>query len=232
MKELQVEAHTLGISLTKAQIKVFETYYNDLEAWNKNVNLTNITGEENVVIKHFLDSLTVAIVLAANTHMLLDIGSGAGFPGIPVKIVRPEIKITLLEAVAKKVSFLEYCIAKLKLHDIQAVHGRAEDFGHDPKYREQYDVVTARAVAHLSILIEYALPFLRVGGLCIAQKMNNPEEITEAKDALEILGGKIKKIVPITISGLQGRCLVLIEKMRATDEKYPRRPGLPSKRPL
>ncbi|MDQ3014742.1 MAG: 16S rRNA (guanine(527)-N(7))-methyltransferase RsmG [bacterium] len=238
MEHLQTTAQLLGISLTQAQLDQFSGYFEALVSWNESVNLTGITEKDEVVTKHFLDSLTIVPYLPKLPFSMIDIGTGAGFPGIPVRIVVPESTVTLLEAVGKKVNFLEHIIKTLELENITAHQGRAEDFGHDPKFRGQFDIVTGRAVAHLSVLAEYALPFLKVGGRLIAQKMDTitgeegKNEITDTDKALAELGGRVKGIVAVTAEGLKNRNIIIIEKISDTPSKYPRRAGVPSKRPL
>lgn len=238
MEHLQTTANLLGISLTEKQLEQFSRYFDELVKWNESVNVTAITEKDEVVTKHFLDSLTIVPYLPTIPFTMIDIGTGAGFPGIPVRIVMPESKVTLLEAVGKKVNFLEHIIKTLELTDIITHQGRAEDFGNDPKYRGQFDIVTGRAVAHLSVLAEYALPFLKVGGRLIAQKVDTitgqegRNEITDTDKALGELGGRVKGIVAVTAEGLKNRNIIIIEKIYNTPSKYPRRAGIPSKRPL
>ncbi len=167
---LQIGAQKLGITLTDEQKQSFQTLLTSLLEWNKSMNLTGITDEQEIITKHFLDSLTLLSHIPATATKLIDIGTGAGFPGLPLAIMRPDLEITLLEAAAKKVSYLEACISALGLTKVTAIHGRAEDFAKLPEFREQYDVATARAVAQLSTLSEYVLPFIKVGGIFIAQK--------------------------------------------------------------
>lgn len=238
MEHLQITAQSLGISLTQKQLEQFSRYFEGLVKWNTSVNITAITEKDEVVTKHFLDSLTIVPYLPKTPFSMIDIGTGAGFPGIPVRIVVPGSKITLLEAVGKKVHFLEYIIKTLELNDINAHQGRAEDLGHDPQFRGQFDIVTGRAVAHLSVLAEYALPFLKVGGRLIAQKQDTitgeegENEIADTDKALAELGGRVKGIVAVTAEGLKNRNIIIIEKISDTPSKYPRRAGIPSKRSL
>jgi len=210
----------------------FDLYSQELLKWNEMTNLTAITEPEEIKTKHFLDSLTVLDILPENTRTLIDIGSGAGFPGLPIKIARPDVSVTLIEAVGKKVDFLNHLIGKLELKNIQAIHTRAEEIGQLPEYREKYDVATARAVAELKILVEYALPLIKIGGVFIAQKILGTLEVEQAKNAIEILGGKIKEIRDASLPGLEFHQLVIIEKIKPTPEKYPRRSGMPTKKPL
>lgn len=239
MKRLLDGARELGIDLTPEQLNAFEIYYRELRAWNARANLTTIVERDQVIVKHFLDSLSVAPILrqtfsaAPGSHSLIDIGSGAGFPGLPLKIVFPEIHVTLLEATRKKVDFLEHIIALLQLRNVTAIHARAEGPAHDPARREKYDAAVARAVADLATLLEYALPFVRVGGIFVAQKgIRVDEEIHHAARALETLGGRVREIVPAKLPGLEVRHLIVVEKIAATPLKHPRRAGVPAKKPI
>jgi 16S rRNA (guanine527-N7)-methyltransferase len=235
METLTHDAHGFGITLTDAQQEAFETFYRELCAWNARVNLTAITERDAVIVKHFLDSLSVGLALQqiAPTARLIDIGSGAGFPGLPLKIAFPDLRVTLLEATGKKVQFLSHVIAQLNLRDATAIHARAEDLARFPAHREQYDVAVARAVSSLATLLEYALPFVRVGGVFVAQKgAEVEEEIRSATRALEMLSGNVREIVPVRLPGLEPRHLVVVEKTAATPARYPRRAGAPERKPL
>jgi 16S rRNA (guanine527-N7)-methyltransferase len=226
-------ASDLGVGLTEAQLQAFEELYRELLAWNSRVNLTSITEREQVMVKHFADSLSVARVLPAKTGALIDIGSGAGMPGLPLKIALPGLKVTLLEATGKKVAFLNAAIAKLGLSDVTAVQARAEDLSHSPDHRECYGVAVARAVAGLPTLLEYALPFVCIGGLFVAQKgIEVEEEIERAGAAFEFLGGRLRNVVEVRLPGLEPRHLVVVEKVAPTPPQFPRRPGVPEKKPL
>ncbi|MBM3127598.1 MAG: 16S rRNA (guanine(527)-N(7))-methyltransferase RsmG [Chloroflexi bacterium] len=250
-------ARAFGITLTPAQTDAFDTYYRELVAWNTRVNLTTITARDDVIVKHFLDSLSVAAVIAseakqspirdldapraassrktllAMTPRVIDIGAGAGFPGIPLKIALPHLRLILLEATGKKVAFLKHIITQLDLRDAVAIQARAEDLARDAAHRAQYDVAVARAVANLATLVEYALPFVRQGGVFIAQKgVEVDDEIRAAARALALLGGRVRAIAPVRLPGLEPRHLVVIEKVAATPERYPRRAGVPERQPL
>lgn len=233
MQLLADGARTFGITLTPAQLDAFETYYGELLAWNARANLTAITGREQVIVKHLLDSLSLAPLIHKDTTTLIDIGSGAGFPGLPLKIALPHLRVTLLEATGKKVAFLKHIIAALNLRDATALHARAEDLARNPAHRENYDVAVARAVAELATLLEYALPFVCVGGVFIAQKgVDVDDEVRRAARALDTLGGRVREVVPVQLPGLAPRHLVVVEKVAATPAAYPRRAGIPEKRPL
>lgn len=240
MKLLSEGAHHLGLKLNEEYLEAFEIYYGELVAWNEKFNLTAITDYDEVQIKHFLDSLTC--LLAVRGHGLglgagtkaIDIGAGAGFPGLPLKIVCPGLQLTLLEATGKKVRFLEHVVGRLELEGVEVIKGRAEELGRDAAHRERYDLALARAVAELPILVEYALPFCKLGGLFVAQKgPKGDAEAETAEGAMATLGGVLRRIVHLELPHLaEPRSLVVIEKTAPTPPKYPRRPGIPSKRPL
>jgi 16S rRNA (guanine527-N7)-methyltransferase len=212
--------------------ELFNTYIKELLEWNKNFNLTSITDPEEIRIKHFEDSLTLLQTIQLTNQSVIDVGAGAGFPGIPLRIVCPEIKLTLLEATGKKVEFLRHIISKLNLSDVKVMKGRAEDIAKEQK--EIFDIAVSRAVAKLNILCEYCLPFVKIGGLFVAFKEEKVEEEVEAaKKALEILGGKLKETKKVRLPDSDIiRSLVLIEKVSPTPAKYPRRAGMAKKRPL
>ena len=227
-----------GIQLTDRQMKQFADYYRLLVATNEHVNLTRITEEHEVYLKHFYDSLTGAIAeprLQSQPLTLCDIGAGAGFPSIPLKIAFPQLAVTIVDSLNKRITFLQELVDRLKLTDVTLVHDRAETFS-DKKsvHREKYDVVTARAVARLSVLSELCLPAAKVGGEFLAYKASAAaEEIQQGGTAIKKLGGKINKTVTMTLPSTdEERNLILIDKASATPKKYPRRPGLPSKKPI
>lgn len=225
--------NSIGIELTDSQLNAFETYYDMLIDRNKVMNLTAITEFDEVMDKHFLDSVYLfrSIELKAD-YKLIDIGTGAGFPGIPLKIVFPELKITLLDSLNKRVGFLNDVIDELNLNDIEAIHGRAEDIARDKAYRASYDIAVSRAVANLSTLSEYCLPFVKIGGKFVSYKSGDcADEVDNAKSAIHLLGGKINKIDEFSYSN-NSRSFIVIDKVMNTSNKYPRKAGLPSKKPL
>lgn len=223
----------LNIELSDLQLEQFYQYMNILIEWNKVMNLTGITDPQEIITKHFIDSLTVLNKIDKNDK-IIDVGTGAGFPGIPIKIALPETKIVLLDSLNKRIKFLREVIKLLKLNNIETIHGRAEDYGRDKKYREMYDISIARAVAPLNILSEYLMPFVKVGGKCLCMKgMNSEEEISLSKRAIEKLGGKLIYTEEFLIPNTDmKRKIVEIEKIKNTEEKYPRKAGTPSKEPL
>ncbi len=239
--DLQEMAEKLGILLSEKQLSQFEDYASLLLLRNRDMNLTAVTEYDDVVIKHFIDSLAAVRAYdfeAAGCSSLLDIGTGAGFPGIPLKIAFPALSVTLLDARQKRISFLDEVIGALGLQDIQAVHGRAEDFIHgqtqDLPVREAYDICVSRAVSNLAVLAEYCLPYVKIGGVFLAYKSSNvEEELDEAKGAISVLGGAPEEVCRFTLpdTDLQ-RSIVRIRKTRNTEEKYPRRAGKPEKEPL
>lgn len=225
--------NSIGIELMDSQLNAFETYYDMLIDRNKVMNLTAITEFDEVMDKHFLDSVYLfrSIELKAD-YKLIDIGTGAGFPGIPLKIVFPELKITLLDSLNKRVGFLNDVIDELNLNDIEAIHGRAEDIARDKAYRVSYDIAVSRAVANLSTLSEYCLPFVKIGGKFVSYKSGDcADEVDNAKSAIHLLGGKINKIDEFSYSN-NSRSFIVIDKVMNTSNKYPRKAGLPSKKPL
>ncbi len=228
-------ASALGVSLDERQVKLFFKYMDFLLEWSKKFNLTAIKEPQEVIVKHFLDSLSlVAYLQERNNIRLLDIGAGAGFPGVPIKLASPGISVVLLESLNKRVNFLHKLIAELGIEGITAIHGRAEDLGQKKEYRENFDIVVSRAVAEMPVLAELCLPFARLGGLFVAYKGPKvSEEILDSESALKILGGKLSKQVEITLPYNEDRrTLVFIEKSSPTPEKYPRKPGIPEKRPI
>lgn len=229
------ELEMLGIQLTDVQKEQFDRYYELLIEWNRVMNLTGITEYDEVNLKHFTDSLTIVRIKSMeNVSTLIDVGTGAGFPGIPIKIAFPHIKVTLLDSLNKRIKFLNQVVEELDLKDVVTLHGRAEDYAKKEKYREQFDLCASRAVANLSTLSEYCLPFVKKGGCFISYKSaDSNEEIEQSKKALDILGGKIEKVDKFVLPGSDmGRALVMVEKVKNTPRKYPRKAGVPSKEPL
>lgn len=227
----------LGIILTEKQKEQFFKYFELLTEWNKVMNLTAITEMPEVVTKHFVDSLLVVKVLdgiRTETYSCIDVGTGAGFPGIPLKIAFPQLQITLLDSLNKRVGFLNTVIQELGLTGIQAVHGRAEDFGRDKEYREQFDLCVSRAVANLSTLSEYCLPFVKQGGSFLPYKSGKvEEEAREAEGAVKKLGGSMGDTKTFILPGTDvDRTFVPIDKIHMTPKKYPRKAGMPGKEPL
>ena len=225
----------LGIQLTEKQKQQFDKFYELLVEWNKVMNLTGITEYEEVNEKHFVDSVALVKAVSLNEKQnLIDVGTGAGFPGIPLKIVFPHLKVTLLDSLNKRIKFLDTVIEELGLEHIETIHGRAEDFAKQAHYREQYDICVSRAVANLSTLSEYSLPYVKIGGLFIPYKSGEiEEELSHSEKAITILGGKLDQVIKFELPGSEiGRSFVKIEKVKSTAKKYPRKAGLPSKEPL
>lgn len=236
MEKLKYAAEKLGIFLTSYQLELFEVYYREIVAWNERINLTSINDYKEVQLKHFLDSLTVAAVLKniRKNLKLADIGTGAGLPGIPLKIVFQDIDLTLIEATLKKAEFLKELITKLHLKDVEVIAERAEIIAHNIRYREKFDVVVSRAVASLPALVEIMLPFCNIGGCCIIQKKGDiNKEVEQAKKAVTLMGGRLREVRPLKIEELiDDRKLVVLDKIEPTPVNYPRRPGMPEKRPI
>lgn len=226
-------AATWGLPLTVTQLDQFATYTNELQRWNERINLTAITEPKAISVRHFLDSLYCALFWGEMPDSLIDIGSGAGFPGVPLKLLRPELRLTLVESVGKKAAFLEHLVGGLGLEGVTVLAQRAEEVGRDPQHRAEYAVVTARAVADLRVLAEYCLPLLRVGGRFLAPKgADVSAEVAAMAQALQILGGELLAIEPVTLPGVEPRSLVVCMKVAPTPPEYPRAVGLPARRPL
>jgi 16S rRNA (guanine527-N7)-methyltransferase len=236
MEKLAQEFHTLtGGSLTPQQIQALEIYNQELVAWNKIHNLTAIREPEQARVKHFLDSLSACLVMnGSKRDRVIDVGTGAGFPGLPLKILYPQMQLTLVESIGKKAAFCEHVVAKLGLGGVEVVQMRAEELGRLKAHREQYDWALARAVAIMPVLLEYLLPLVRVGGSVLAMKgESGPAEAQSAESTTKLLGGHLRQLRPITLPGVvEERYLVVVDKVAATPEKYPRRVGIPAKRPL
>lgn len=229
------EVNKIGVNLSSKQVEQFMNYYSLLLEWNSFMNLTAITDFQDVVIKHFVDS--ISLIKAIDLHQsfsLIDIGTGAGFPGIPLKIVFPNLKVTLLDSLQKRIKFLDEVILKLNLNEIDAVHGRAEDFAKPDKLRELYDLCVSRAVANLSVLSEYCIPFVKPGGNFISYKSEKLiEELEKAKKAIFLLGGRLEKQIEFNLdNGNIYRNFVIIKKVQNTPKQYPRKSGVAIKKPI
>lgn len=225
----------LGITLTEEQKKQFVQFYELLVEWNKVMNLTGITDYEEVNAKHFVDSLSIVKVIDINkVETVIDIGTGAGFPGIPLKIAFPHLKIVLLDSLNKRINFLNHVIKELGLQNISTIHGRAEDFAKMPEYREKFDLCVSRAVSNLATLSEYCLPYVKLGGMFVPYKSGEiDDEVNESKTVIYLLGGKLDEVVKFQLPGTEiGRSFLKIEKKQTTSKKYPRKAGLPAKEPL
>jgi 16S rRNA (guanine527-N7)-methyltransferase len=236
MKEFAQNAQSiLGLKLSKNQLAALELYEQQLLEWNERVNLTAIQEPEMIRTKHFLDSLT-CIIAMRETQMekIIDVGTGAGFPGIPLKIIFPKTQITLVESVGKKVEFLRHLIDQLKLDQVEILPDRVETIGQNEHYRQKYDWALARAVAIMPVLMEYLLPLVHIGGSVIAMKGEKaPAEVQSAEYAVRVLGGHLRRLIPVELPGVvDQRYLVVIDKIAGTPPDYPRRIGVPMKKPL
>jgi 16S rRNA (guanine527-N7)-methyltransferase len=236
MENLVHQAQQLfGIHLTGRQVVALMTYERELLAWNEKFNLTAIRDVEGIRSKHFLDSFSCVLAWKENPpRRLIDIGTGAGFPGLPLKILYPSTRLTMVESVGKKANFCRHMIEMLKLETTDVITARAEDVGQMPAHRETYDWAVARAVANLPVLAEYLLPLVQVGGSILAQKgQSGPVETHKAEKALELLGGSLSQLLSVTLPGVADeRFLVVVKKVAATPPQYPRKPGIPAKHPL
>jgi 16S rRNA (guanine527-N7)-methyltransferase len=252
MQKLIEGARKLGLTLTSDQVAMFRRYRDELVAWRSRVNLTAITDDEGIQTKHFLDSLSCLVAvsaLRANSvsplaaleacqfrpdSRVIDVGSGAGFPGLPLKIVCPAVRLTLLEATGKKVEFLQHLVELFDLRGVTVIKGRAEELGHSPDHREKYDWALARAVAEMPTLAEYLLPFVKIGGRALAQKGEDAAlEVASAEAALVHLGGRLNRLIPLELTGIaETRYLVIVDKVAAAPDKHPRRAGMPAKHPI
>lgn len=232
-KKIKEYANEIGILLENKQINQFYQYMELLLEWNEKINLTAITEPEEIILKHFVDSMTIAKYIDKNVT-LIDVGTGAGFPGIPLKIMREDIEITLLDSLNKRINFLDEVIKQLELTKIQTIHSRVEEFGQNKKYRENFDYATSRAVANLSTLAEYLMPLVKLKGTCISMKGSKvEEELQQSEKAISVLGGKIQRIEKFQLPKSDiDRNIVVIRKIKPTPQKYPRKPGTPSKEPI
>jgi 16S rRNA (guanine527-N7)-methyltransferase len=236
MEKLIHEAQALfNVHLTGRAVLALSTYEKELMSWNQKFNLTAIRDVEGIRTKHFLDSFSCVLAWKANPPTrLIDVGTGAGFPGIPLKILYPSMQVTLVESVGKKAMFCQHIVELLKLDGVDVVNSRAETVGQDARHREKYDWAVARAVANLNVLSEYLLPLVKVGGTMLAQKgESGPAEAQSAEKAIKLLGGKLEQVIPLNLPGVvEDRYLVLVDKVHATPPKYPRKAGHPAKEPL
>lgn len=234
-RRFEQELNELGVRLNDVQKEQFDRYYELLVEWNRVMNLTGITDYDEINLKHFTDSLTIVrINNMENVPTLIDIGTGAGFPGLPIKIAFPHIKVVLLDSLNKRIKFLDKLIEELNLDNVFTLHGRAEDYAKKVEYREQFDTCVSRAVANLSTLSEYCLPFVKEGGNFISYKSaESDEEISHSEKAINLLGGKINRVEKFVLPGSDmRRALVKIDKVKSTPKKYPRKAGMPGKEPL
>lgn len=230
---LKEKASNINVFLKDEEINKLYEYKNLVLEWNEKINLTAITEDKDFIVKHFVDSLTINRYIE-NDKTIIDIGTGAGFPGIPIKIINPENKIVLFDSLNKRIKVLEDIINKLQLKNVQLIHGRAEEVFKNKEYREKYDIATSRAVASLNVLVELMLPAVKVGGKCICMKGNNVEdEINNAKIAIDVLGGRIDKINKVILPEFNlERNIIVIKKVKPTPKKFPRKPGTPQKSPI
>jgi len=234
-KLAQAAQQLFGLHLTGRQVVALATFERELLNWNEKFNLTAIREAEGIRTKHFLDSFSCVLAWKETPpRSLIDVGTGAGFPGIPLKILYPAMRLTLVESVGKKAAFCRHAVEALKLEAVEVVAARAEDVGQMAEHREKHDWAVARAVATLPVLAEYLLPLVQVGGAMLAQKgESGPAETHRAAHALSLLGGRVRQLVPLTLPGVaEDRYLVIVDKVAATPPPYPRKPGIPAKKPL
>lgn len=232
-REFEKYLAKMNISLLKEQYEQFYAYMELLIEWNEKMNLTAITDPKEIILKHFVDSLTIAKYVEEGKS-IIDMGTGAGFPGIPIKIYRKDVKVVLADSLNKRIKFLDEVIDKLKLENVETIHCRAEELGKNKQYREKFDYATSRAVANLSTLSEYLMPFVKLNGKCIFMKtIEVEEEFEKAKKAIKTLGGKVEKVDKFEIPESDlGRSIIIVKKEKITPSKFPRKPGTPAKEPL
>ena len=232
-REFEKYLAKMNISLLKEQYEQFYAYMELLIEWNEKMNLTAITDPKEIILKHFVDSLTITKYVEEGKS-IIDMGTGAGFPGIPIKIYRKDVKVVLADSLNKRIKFLDEVIDKLKLENVETIHCRAEELGKNKQYREKFDYATSRAVANLSTLSEYLMPFVKLNGKCIFMKtIEVEEELEKAKKAIKTLGGKIEKVDKFEIPESDlGRSIIIVKKEKITPSKFPRKPGTPAKEPL
>lgn len=223
----------IDVNISNDKINLFYNYMNLILSWNEKINLTAITEEKDIIVKHFIDSMSIDKYVKEN-NIVMDMGTGAGFPGIPLKIINDNQKFILIDSLNKRIKFLEEVKEELRLDKLELIHSRAEDLAKNKNYREKIDIVVSRAVANLQVLVEYMLPFTKIGGLCICMKGPNiKDEIENSKNAIDILGGRIEKIENLLLdSGEMERNIIIIRKVKETPNKYPRKAGMPIKQPL
>lgn len=225
----------LGLTFDENKYNKFMKYKSMIQEWNEKINLTTITEDSEIIQKHFIDSINIFnFKILKNSKNIIDVGSGAGFPGIPIKIVNSDIKVVLLDSLNKRINFLDKVIKELELKDIKTIHGRAEDFAKDKNYREKFDIATSRAVANMTVLSEFCMPYVKVGGYFLALKGPTIEqELNDSRNAIGTLGGKIQDIIKVDMEDSEmHHNLVVIKKMRATDMRYPRKAGMVTKKPI
>ena len=232
-EELLEKASTMGVRFSVEQMDKFYKYMNLLIEWNEKINLTAIIEPNEIILKHFIDSITILKDIKDGSTVV-DVGTGAGFPGIPLSIMNPTLKITLVDSLNKRLIFLQEVINELDLKNVELVHARAEEFGRNKKYREKFDIATSRAVANLATLSEYLLPLVKINGKAISMKAGNAsQEIEDAKKAIKTLGGNINNIEEFNLPQSDiGRTIIIIDKISGTPGKYPRKPGTPAKEPI
>ena len=232
-EKIQENSKVLGFNFSVEQLEKFYKYMNLLIEWNEKMNLTAITEPNDIILKHFIDSITINKYIENNAKVV-DVGTGAGFPGIPLSIIRTDLQITLVDSLNKRLIFLQEIKKELELKNIDIVHARVEEIGQNKNYRETFDIATSRAVANLSTLSEYLVPLVKIKGKCVCMKASDAEEeIKQAENAVNILGGKIVKVEKFNLPNSDiGRTIIIINKEKSTNGKYPRKPGTPSKEPL
>lgn len=233
ISNLKRYASQVNTDVSDVQAEQFYQYMNLLLEWNEKINLTAITEPSEIIIKHFVDSITINKHVKENAKVI-DVGTGAGFPGIPLSIIRNDVNVTLMDSLNKRIKFLDEVVNEIKLGNVDTVHSRAEELGHNKDYRERFDIATSRAVAPLNVLLEYLMPFVKVGGYCICMKGSNiNEEIKNSKKALQLLSGEIVNIDSFELPETDyGRNVIIVKKVASNANKYPRKPGTPSKEPL
>lgn len=232
-KNIRNKGSLINIDINDTQIKKYYQYMDLLLEWNKKMNLTAITEPNDIILKHFIDSITIQKYIKENSK-IIDVGTGAGFPGIPLSILREDLQITLMDSLNKRINFLNEVVIDNDIKNVETIHSRAEELARNENYREQYDVAVSRAVASLNVLLEYMLPFVKVGGYCICMKGSNiEEEVLNSKKILQIMNSKIEKIETFNLPESDyGRNIIIIKKLGKTPQKYPRKAGMPAKEPI